>query len=340
LILKKFILFLMLGGAFCYQATAQAITGFWRGKAGKGLFPAKMEVKLILKGDSIAGTSYYYESKNKYIRYSVKGYFNMMDNTVVWWDDQLIENKAFRMPAQLSEADFNCPGEGVMKLDGTAKNMEGDDEVETHLRKMETPVFEDEWDEFISTYTFGSNNPYLIDSVAGIAFNKKRAVAEKQVGLANPVLGPQTVKTKEPQKAAIVLTNPMPANRPSNVLTTQEKFDSRKKELNLEIVVEADSIEINFYDNAEIDGDTISIYLDNRLIYANIRLTDKAFTIKLAREQLLTVSELVMVAENLGSIPPNTSYMYAMAGEKKYEAFLASTAHSSALIRLHKSVQQ
>jgi hypothetical protein len=319
---------------------AQAITGFWRGKAGKGLFPAKLELKLILKGDSIAGTSYYYESKNRYIRYAVKGYFNMLDNTVVWWDDELIENKSFRMPAQLSEADFNCPGEGVMKLDGTTKRIEGEDAAETHLRKMETPVFEDEWDEFISTYTIGSNNPYLIDSVASIAFNGKRAIEEMQPGPTVPVLAPRTAKKEEQQKVLAVVNNPIPANTSPKSLTSQEKFDTRKKEFSLEIMVAADSIEINFYDNAEIDGDTISIYLDNRLIYPNIRLTDKAFSIKLAKEQLLPVSELVMVAENLGSIPPNTSYMYAMAGEKKYEAFLASTTHSSALIRLRKSVQQ
>ncbi len=329
----------MLGFILSQQAIAQPITGFWRGKAGKGLFPAKLELKLILKGDSIAGTSYYYESKNRYSRYAVKGYFNMMDNTVVWWDDALIENKFFRMPAQLSEADFNCPGEGVMKLDGTTKQIEGENVAETHLRKMETPVFEDEWDEFISTYTIGSNNPYLIDSVAGIAFNKKRVIEEIQPVSNTPVLEPRGAKKQEPEKAPVVINNPVVGSMPSKTLTSQEKFDTRKKEFSLEMMVIADSIEINFYDNAEIDGDTISIYLDSHLIYPNIRLTDKAFTIKLAKDQLLPVSELVMVAENLGSIPPNTSYMYAMAGEKKYEAFLASTTHSSALIRLRKAPQ-
>jgi hypothetical protein len=40
-----------------------------------------------------------------------------------------------------------------------------------------------------------------------------------------------------------------------------------------------------------------------------------------------------MVAENLGAIPPNTSYMVVMAGEKRYTANLASTEDSSAVIR-------
>jgi hypothetical protein len=44
-----------------------------------------------------------------------------------------------------------------------------------------------------------------------------------------------------------------------------------------------------------------------------------------------------MVAENLGAIPPNTSYMVAVVGEKKYDAQLASTESSSAMIRLKKA---
>jgi hypothetical protein len=47
-------------------------------------------------------------------------------------------------------------------------------------------------------------------------------------------------------------------------------------------------------------------------------------------------NELIMVAENLGSIPPNTSYMVAIVGEKRYEARLESTEGSSAMVRFLK----
>ncbi|MEJ0103249.1 MAG: hypothetical protein WDO19_12125 [Bacteroidota bacterium] len=47
-------------------------------------------------------------------------------------------------------------------------------------------------------------------------------------------------------------------------------------------------------------------------------------------------NELIMVAENLGSIPPNTSYMLAIVGDKRYDAYLASTENSSAMIRFVK----
>lgn len=333
--MRKF-LFLLFSCSLYQFANGQAITGFWKGKTGKGLFPQKTEVKLILKGDSIAGTSYYYESKNKYVRYSVKGYFNMMDNTVVWWDDQLIEDKSYRAKPLHSEADFNCPGDGVMKLDGTAQPANGEGTMETHLLKTETPVFEDEWDALIANYTIGSNDPYIIDSVAAIALNRR--TVNEETAAASPVVKtlPTIVKKEEKKKEAIIVKQEAPVIKAAIPLTSLEKFTSRKKEFVTEITLNADSIEINFYDNAEIDGDTISIYLDNRLVYENVGLTDRAFTIKLARNQLQPISELVMVAENLGSIPPNTSLMVAYVKEQRYEARLQSTENSSAMIRLLK----
>ena len=44
-----------------------------------------------------------------------------------------------------------------------------------------------------------------------------------------------------------------------------------------------------------------------------------------------------MVAENLGTIPPNTSYMVAIINEERYDAYLASTEGESAMIRLIKA---
>jgi type IV secretory pathway VirB9-like protein len=40
-----------------------------------------------------------------------------------------------------------------------------------------------------------------------------------------------------------------------------------------------------------------------------------------------------MVAENLGSIPPNTAMLVVTAGEKRYQLFLSSTTEKSARVR-------
>ncbi|HMD00409.1 MAG TPA: hypothetical protein VKH37_09650, partial [Ferruginibacter sp.] len=60
----------------------------------------------------------------------------------------------------------------------------------------------------------------------------------------------------------------------------------------------------------------------------------------LAVSELHETNELIMVAENLGTIPPNTSYMIVMVGENRYDARLESTEGSSAMVRFVKKSEK
>lgn len=314
------------------EAHAQMITGVWSGKINR----QKVEVKVVQKGDSLTGTSYYYESPGNYRRYRIKGYFDATTNEAVWWDDQLLEQKPAStrsgLVPLLSRADFNCPGGGKMMLDGKAARKEDEERSagEVHLNKTGAPVFDDEWDFVIENYTAGGNDPNIIDSIAGLT-----PFVEAAPPVATVVVPPATKPVKEAPIPAI--TAPAPEEKrlaiPVNPPRIEEKFASRKKILVTEIPVTGDSIELRFYDNAEIDGDSISLFLNDQLLYRNIRLTGNAYIIKLAADQLGDSSELTMVAENLGSIPPNTSLMVALVGDKRYEARLESTEGSSAMVR-------
>ena len=321
-----------------FSAHSQQVTGVWRGKIDR----KNVEVKIIQKGDSLTGTSYYYESSNHYRRYSIKGYFDPNNNSVIWWDDQLIENKgdkplggSSRTPL-LSEADFNCPGGGEMYLDGKSspKNKPEQKNGTVALSKIHDPQFPDEWDYVVDNYTIGANDPDIIDSVFLIAFtpyirpHSEPPIIENKKEEVLPPVRPGVASV--PTTTATVMT---PEIKP---LTIEEKYISREKVFTADIPVEGDSVELRFYDNAEVDGDSISLFLNAKLLFTHIRLTDKAYSIKLPVQELSDTNELTMVAENLGSIPPNTSYMVALVGEKRYEAKLASTENSSAMIRLVK----
>ena len=324
-----------------YTLQAQQITGVWKGKMGNN----KVEVKIIQKGDSLTGSSYYYSSANNYRRYSIKGYFDADNNSVVWWDDQLIEDKGSTLFGKgktplLSVADFNCPGGGEMYLDGkaTAKENPNDPKGAVDLTKVAGPSFRDEWDNLINNYTIGTNDPDIIDSVELIALTPAQTIPEKLFPgekNAQPVYRPSPAVVMIPNVKEPEIKKEQPVIK---TLTIEEKFTSRKKILTTEIPVSGDSIELRFYDNAEIDGDSISLFLNDQLLFKNIRLTEKAYTIKISVKELGAENELIMVAENLGSIPPNTSYMVALVGDKRYEAKLASTENSSALIRLKKTL--
>jgi hypothetical protein len=118
--------------------------------------------------------------------------------------------------------------------------------------------------------------------------------------------------------------------------TIEEKFVVRKKKVFTTIPVQGDSISLLFYDNAIVDGDSISLFLDGNILFTHIKLASKPHTVTLAVSALKEDSELVMVAENLGAIPPNTAYMVALVGENRFTANLSSTEESSAVIRLKR----
>lgn len=123
---------------------------------------------------------------------------------------------------------------------------------------------------------------------------------------------------------------------PKPPATIEEKFTQRSRKLVTEIPLQGDTLEINFYDHAEIDGDSISLFMGNRLLQEHILLKASPYTLKFAVKDLQEQTELTMVAENLGSIPPNTSLMIAYIDGQRYEARLESTENSSAMIRFVK----
>ncbi|HVZ55896.1 MAG TPA: hypothetical protein VG870_04495 [Chitinophagaceae bacterium] len=336
------------------SAPAQMITGTWHGKING----QRVEVKLIQSGDSLRGTSYYYSSPENYRRYSIQGYFDQQTNSAVWWDDQLIEEKAGRLALgapgrqpRLSRADFDCPGSGVMRLDGKGapRSREATPDGDVHLDKSGPTRFPDEWDDVIDNYLTGANDPDLIDSVAALAVHRTQTGNPAPQTLPDQT-GPDRGKSQPPVERAAAgdplafappvrpqVSEPVktsPVALPKTPAGIREKFASRERVLVREIPLTGDSLELRFYDNAEVDGDSISLFLNDRILAEHIRLTEKAYILRLAVASLPSPCDLTMVAENLGAIPPNTSYMVALVGDKRYEAYLASTEGSSAMIRL------
>ncbi len=334
--IRHLILCMLLACAF--SSPCQTITGAWKGKIGA----ARAELKLIKKGDSLLGTSYYYTSASHYRRYAVKGYFDSETNSVVWWDDKLLEDKApgglfgTSKEALLNVADFNCPGEEKMTLEGNSTDRDNKDRTRgpVQLEKETKPGFRDEWDFVIENYTVGANDPDIIDSVALVSNPEPAPIKGYETALsATKIISAQPEEPKPIIIAAPVLKEEKKAVA-QNV--NEQKFKTREKKLATVIPITGDSIELRFYDNAIIDGDSISVFLNGHMLFEHVRLEYKPYTVKLAVSDLQDDNELVMVAENLGTIPPNTSLMVVIVGDNRYEARLESSEQTSALIRFIK----
>jgi hypothetical protein len=304
-------------------AGAQQITGIWKGKSDR----TRLELKIIKSGDSLTGVAYYSRGLTGYRRYAIKGYFDPETNDVIWWDDQILNGSPAEKEAGLHVADFNCPGEKEMRLDGSssARDDKSVSRGEVHLQKVEATAHPDEWDWVINNYTRGGNDPRLIDSVT-----RRVAGAPFYPDEVKPPTAVPAISMPPVAKAA-----PAPVSAPAS-LTNQQKFETRQNKLQLVIPVTAPQVELRFYDNAAIDGDSIAIFLNGKMLREHILLGSEPQTIKIPAADLAADNELVLVAENLGSSPPNTSYLVAIVGHKKYEGRLFADEGSSALIRFIK----
>lgn len=134
---------------------------------------------------------------------------------------------------------------------------------------------------------------------------------------------PDIAKTDSPRNEPPLIKKAMIIPK---VLTTREN------ELVKTITVNSNLVSINIYDNGTIDHDTVSVYLDKKLIVSKQMLTTSPITVTFEMNDVNTVHELVMVAENLGDIPPNTSLMVVRAGDKEYEVRITSTEQKNAVV--------
>jgi hypothetical protein len=93
-----------------------------------------------------------------------------------------------------------------------------------------------------------------------------------------------------------------------------------------------DTVSVTLYDNGEIDGDSISLYLNNELLLQHYKLTAEAKVLLVPIDKSLPVNRLVLFAENLGKLPPNTALMEVTVHGKTYELFLSTDYKKNASV--------
>ena len=92
------------------------------------------------------------------------------------------------------------------------------------------------------------------------------------------------------------------------------------------VFVNSDSIKVELYDNAIHDKDSVSIIYNNRLVVDRQELkVNKPIKFDLKVDKNKKHNELIMVAENLGSEPPNTAVMFITEKSGKRQQVMLST---------------
>ncbi len=133
------------------------------------------------------------------------------------------------------------------------------------------------------------------------------------------------------QKAALAKTAP-PATTGSGESVADKALTSRTSVLLKTYHINSPDILIELFDNGEIDSDRVSIYHNNAVIVSNQVLGIKPITLKVHADATNREHEFVMVAENLGSIPPNSALMRITAGKQSYKLSVNTDMKTNARI--------
>ena len=113
-----------------------------------------------------------------------------------------------------------------------------------------------------------------------------------------------------------------------------KEMQSRKKGEVKTIVVKEKKVQIKLFDNGTIDNDSVSIFYNGEMLKINERLTENPIIINLVLDENTDIHEIVMFAENLGLIAPNTATLVITAGKNRYELHASADFNSNSTIRL------
>ena len=168
--------------------------------------------------------------------------------------------------------------------------------------------------------------------------NKKPTLASKAPVVKNNVITKSTTTTTKKdsvRKEISSITPPVKKEQPvvSSNLKSNLKFEQRVNSVIKTIPIKSETFTVDFYDNGEIDGDSISVFFNGKLVLSRKRLSNKPITLTLTADPDKKVNELVMYAENLGEIPPNTALMIVRDGDSRYEARITSDTEKNGTIR-------
>ena len=107
---------------------------------------------------------------------------------------------------------------------------------------------------------------------------------------------------------------------------------ARENRLAKKITTSNKQFSIDLYDNGTIDNDTIIVYDNKKLLVSKKRLSYKAIHLEFTLSEVINEHEIIIVAHNMGTVPPNTALLVLKDGDRRQELFITSTNKMNAKI--------
>jgi hypothetical protein len=106
----------------------------------------------------------------------------------------------------------------------------------------------------------------------------------------------------------------------------------RENKLVKKIITNSKSISLDLFDNGTIDNDTIIVFDNKKLLVNKKRLSYKAIHLDFNFSENMREHEVIIVAHNMGTVPPNTALLLFKDGKVRQEYFITSTNKINAKI--------
>ncbi|HVM88724.1 MAG TPA: hypothetical protein VMT76_11095 [Puia sp.] len=335
--MKKWVLsfFLVYSHVLAAQKNQQnTVTGSWYGKADvdmSGIYNNYLtELVIKQKGDEIEGIFGYY-FKDVYQSFFVHGTYNKKTREI------RIENIPviyFGTNSTINSIECNTDFIGTLFVSAVKRGINGHFYHDGKYKYM--------CPDLRVTYTLDENenqDSALHNSIAAKKIWKPQpddfiitateTKKEEFVNNQGPVRKPG--KEEAPVMKAVIVT---PEKNADDIQKITEAYKRRKNVYEKDLYVESDSVKVTFYDNGDIDGDSISVFMNNRLVLSHQGLSAKAINLYMKLDHTTNMNEISMFAENLGSIPPNTALMIVSDGKNQYEVYMSSSLTQSSTVRL------
>jgi hypothetical protein len=293
---------------------AQKVAGRWFGigfvDVGQATNNYLCELNIQQNGGVITGEFNYY-FRNGFFSNPIKGTFNADDRYLLIQFVPVMYNRTVNT---LIGVDCPMHGEFTLRIARTETTLNGhfmSDDLHKFTCGPLKITFKKEADD----------EPSLKDRVSKTS---------KEDSLDADTAMPITAATQPPPP---VIENPMVKIEPEALRQARMRVNDIARILE----VSDDSVRIDLYDNGELDYDTISVFFNKKLVkYKQMLDTRKPIEFYLHVDSLEANNELLMFAENLGLIPPNSAIMIVTDKQHRYEVSLNSDYQKNAAVRLRR----
>jgi len=313
---------------------AQKLTGIWRGyfSSSSGIFRDdaeeemyKYEVQIDQQSNnSTKGVTYSYKSSVFFGKSTMQGIYTESTKNLILKEIKLVELKIGKNsePCLMTcYLDYVKIGK-LEVLQGTfissnAKNKKDCGTGKVYLERVLKSDFELE--DFL-------------------AHPKPQTPITQKKPIVKPSITTETDKLKKKKESIVEL----PANnevvvsnndkKSTNTAQQAKVLVNRENFLMKRIISTEPEVKVELIDNGTIDNDTISLYHNGEQVIKKGKLNYQPLTYTFNCSIGPVLHELILVAENLGEIPPNTAVMVVTIGKKRQEIFLTSDEKKNAKI--------